>query len=425
MSIFSSLYIGRSGLRVNETGFQVVGDNIANMNTVGYKSRRAVFADILNQTIIGTAGISELGQGSAVQAVQRLHTQGAMSQTGVTTDLAVGGNGMFIVEGQAAGGEGQFYTRNGQFRIDQDGFLVNADGMRVQGFPANQEGVLSTSLGDLKVGLQTSPPEASTEAILQVNLDPNEETVPAGATFDPTAPEETAAFSNSVEVFDSVGNAHQVDVYYVHEADGSWSWHAVTEGSELEGGTAGPTELGSGTVEFDENGNLVSGQTADVTAEFAGAAEQTVTLDFTGSTSVAKSGTSDASTVLFVDSDGRASGELAFLDVEEDGTIRGSFSNGDVRVLGRLALAQFQAPDKLSDIGENLYARAPGSGDPTIGVPNAGGRGQIFEGSLEQSNVDLTNEFNQMIIHQRGFQASSRTISTANAMLAELVNLGR
>lgn len=427
MSIFSSLYIGMSGMRVNETGFQAVGDNIANMNTVGFKGSRAVFADVLNRTVLGTAGVSEMGQGAAVQGVQRLHTQGALLQTGITTDLAIGGNGFFLVHGEAAGGEGTFYTRNGQFLIDSDGLLVNTAGLQLQGYTADDNGVLGTALGDLAVGNQTSPPSATSEVGLAVNLDPNE----AVNTFDPADLEGTASFSTTVTVYDSLGNAHQVDVYFTNNDNGSWEWHAFAEGDELEGGAPGPTEIAAGSVSFNTDGELDTEVGNSFNVTFAGATAQGVTLDFgeslttDGGDGSGSSSFAGGSAIHFVAQDGFAAGNLTFLTVDPDGTIQGSFSNGDTRVLGQVALANFNAPQELDSVGGNLFRLGPGAGEPVVGAANTGGRGQIISGGLEQSNVDLTNEFTQMIVTQRGYQAASRTITTANAMLGELVNLIR
>jgi flagellar hook protein FlgE len=412
MSIFSSLYIGMTGLRVNEQGLTVVGDNIANMNTVGFKASRAAFADVLNQTIIGSAGFSQQGQGSAVQAIQRVHTQGGLLQTGVSTDLAVGGNGLFVVRGEAQGGEGQYYTRNGQFRIGSEGFLETLGGLRVQGYPGLASGALDPSLGDLQVGLQKSQPIQTTLANLRLNLDPN---------TDPTGP--APHFSTSFTVFDSLGKPHDVDLEFTNAGGGLWTYEAFIDGADAVGGTPGtPIPVGDGSLVFDTSGQLDVGASTinDLTADFIDAETQTIVTDFTGSTQV-----NQPSTIEFVDQNGQAPGDLAFFTVEPDGTIRGSFSNGDSRALGQVALALFQATDQLDAIGGNLYRQGTATDEPAIGVANAGGRGQIFSGALEQSNVDLTNEFTQMITTQRGFQASSRTVSTANTLLGELVNLGR
>lgn len=429
MSIFSSLYIGMSGMRVNESGFAVIGDNIANMNTVGFKSGRGVFADVLNQTLLGSAGVSSLGQGASVQGIQHLHTQGALLQTGVTTDLAVGGNGLFIVEGEANGGEGTFYTRNGQFSLDSDGFLVSHAGLKLQGFPADDQGNIQPTLGDLQVAGATSPPNPTTAIDLTVNLDPNEDVT---AAFDVNDIENTSAHSSSVTVFDSLGNAHDVEVYYTHTAPGEWSWNAVIDGAQIEGGAADtPTIVASGTLSYNTDGQLTDETGGAFNVQFAGATAQDVVLDYgdsintDGGTGEGSSSHAGGSSVNLVSQDGFGAGDLTFLEVAPDGTIQGRFSNGDARVLGQIGLAVFSATDELQGVGGNLFAATPDTGEPAVGVANAGGRGELFSGALEQSNVDLTNEFTQMIVTQRGFQASSRTITTSNTMLGDLINLIR
>ncbi len=413
MSIFSSLYIGMSGMRVNETGFAVVGDNIANMNTIGYKASRGNFADVLNRTIVGAAGVAELGQGAVVDGIRRIHTQGALLQTGVETDLAIGGNGFFMVEGEASGGFGTFFTRNGMFRLDQEGFMVNGNGLKIQGFAADQEEQLATTLSSLKLGTQVSPPEATENVSIEVNIDPSSEVIAGG--FDETdaaTMADTANFASTVTVFDSLGEAHDLDLYWEKTGTNTWTVHAAF----------GDDQIGFQDITFDTDGNITAPDPPEfgVTNTFGGGASQDIVIDLTDTTQVAKE-----SSVIFVDADGRPPGDLSFLTVDLDGSVAGAFNNGDVRLLGKLAIATFQANDELENVGGNLFKRGPGSDDPAIGLPNSGGRGQIFSGALEQSNVDLTNEFTQMITTQRGFQAASRTISTANQMLAELVNLNR
>jgi len=441
MSIFSSLFTGVSGMRSNERGFGVIGDNIANMNTVGFKGSRAIFADVLNQTVLGSAGVTaDLGQGSIIGGIQNVMTQGSLLQTGVTTDLAIGGNGFFILEGSAGGLEGNFYSRNGQFRVDEEGFLTNNSGLYLQGFPADSTGNLNAALGKLQVGSATSPPKPTTEIGLGINLDPNEPLAVDPLTgavipFDPANPETTAAFSTSVPMYDSLGNAHDVEIYFVHTASGQWDWFAQIDGGEIEGGTANtPFTITSGSLAYDTDGILdqeIHNVGPPAPVQFLGATSQDLQLDFgdslttdlgDGSGSTSYSGGSTVNTVI---QNGFGAGSLTHISVDESGRIAGTFSNGDNRILGGLAIALFQGQDALKTVGGNLLAAGPGVSEPIVGEPNNGGRGLIFAGSLEQSNVDLTNEFTQMIVTQRGFQASSRTVTTGNEMLTELVNLIR
>lgn len=424
MSIFSSLYIGMSGMRSNERAIGVIGNNIANLNTVGYKASRAVFADLLSANVLGSAGVSQAGRGSGLAAVQRLVSQGALLGTGLTTDLAISGDGFFVAD-DAAGG--RVYTRNGQLQIDQDGFLTTIDNLRIQGYPATGDDTFATSLSGLRVGESTSPPRATGAIAMVANLDRN---APV-QTFDVADAANTASHSTTVTVYDSLGAAHQLEVYFSQTASGEWTWNAVAPQGELDGSDAtDPVVVASGTLSFDSDGRLVSEAQTLSSVTFAGASAQDLRFDFgeelsaggdgTGSTSFAS-----PSAVSFVDQDGFGVGTLAYVEIGTDGVVSGTFSNGQSRALGQLALARFASPHALDGVGGNNFAETLASGEPAIGAPGTAGRGEILAGSLEQSNVDLTNEFTSLILAQRGFQASSRTITTADEMLLEAVNLKR
>ncbi len=424
MSIFSSLYIGMSGMRSNERAIGVIGNNIANLNTVGYKASRAVFADLLSANVLGSAGVSQAGRGSGLAAVQRLVSQGALLGTGLTTDLAISGDGFFVADGADGG---RVYTRNGQLQIDQDGFLTTIDNLRIQGYPATGDDTFATSLSGLRVGESTSPPRATGAIAMVANLDRN---APV-QTFDVADAANTASHSTTVTVYDSLGAAHQLEVYFSQTASGEWTWNAVAPQGELDGSDAtDPVVVASGTLSFDSDGRLVSEAQTLSSVTFAGASAQDLRFDFgeelsaggdgTGSTSFAS-----PSAVSFVDQDGFGVGTLAYVEIGTDGVVSGTFSNGQSRALGQLALARFASPHALDGVGGNNFAETLASGEPAIGAPGTAGRGEILAGSLEQSNVDLTNEFTSLILAQRGFQASSRTITTADEMLLEAVNLKR
>lgn len=420
MSITSSLYIGMSGMRTNESAIGVIGNNIANLNTIGFKGSRAVFADLLSKTVLGTAGASQSGQGAALAAVQRMVSQGALLGTNVTTDLAVSGEGYFVVANPSGD---RFFTRNGQLQVDNQGYLTTVEGLRLQGYPANATGTLQTGIGDLQVGRMTAPPSATTEVTMRVNLDRGDELFPAG--FDINDPSNTASHTSTITVYDSLGAAHQLEVYYTQVSPGEWTWNAVAPQSALDGSDAtDPVVVASGTLVFDADGNLVSETQSQSTVTFFGATTQDLTFDFgddlSGSTSYAS-----RSANISESQNGYGVGALSFVEIGVDGTITGTFSNGREMVLAQLALARFQAPHALNAIGGNLFAETQSSGQPAIGAPGTGGRGDILSGVLEQSNVDLTNEFTSLILAQRGFQAASRTITTADEMLAEVVNLKR
>lgn len=428
MSIFSSLYVGMSGMRTNEGAISVIGNNIANVNTVGFKASRAVFADILSQTILGSAGATQQGQGAALAAVQRMVTQGALLGTNVTTDLAISGDGFFIVGEDPSNHK---FTRNGQLQIDEKGFLTTVEGLRLQGYAADSGGVLASRLSSLQVGQVQAPPKTTDEIAMSVQLD-RSSYEPTNAVFDPTSPEASSQYQQSITVYDSLGGHHQVSVYFTQTSDGQWEWNAMVAQGELDGtDDTTQTVIATGSLAFDSEGKLQTENQTQSAVTFFGASPQDLAFDFgeaiddggdgTGSTSYA----TGVSSLAFVNQNGYGVGTLRYLEIDPDGNISGTFTNGREQVLGRLALARFQAPDQMNALGGNLFAESETSGEPIIGLANTGGRGEIFSGALEQSTVDLTNEFTQLITAQRGFQAASRTITTADEMLIEVVNLKR
>ncbi|MFT7579322.1 MAG: flagellar hook protein FlgE [Myxococcota bacterium] len=414
MSTYSTMYVGLSGMRSNEGAIGVIGNNIANLNTVGFKGSRAVFSDVLSQTIIGRAGATQLGQGVGMAAVQRLVTQGALLGTNVPTDLAINGNGFFLVDGPD---DTQMYTRNGQTQLDSEGFLTTVEGFRIQGYPADADGNLGSQLGDLQIANTSSPPRATTEVNMLLNL--NSEAVTPDEAFNPDDPDATSNFSQSMTVYDSLGGAHPVDVYFSRNGTGEWTYDVI---ADTDANPDTPADvIASGSLSFDENGQMSSESDGAFSVTFAnGSAALDITLGFEGTTAH-----EDPSTALSNDQDGHGVGELQFIEVGLDGTITGIFDNATQQTMGQLAVAMFDSPGGLSAAGNNLFAETSQSGEPAIGVAGSGGRGNVFAGALEQSNVDLTEEFTHLITAQRGFQASSRTITTADEMLVEIVNIKR
>ncbi|PKN54361.1 MAG: flagellar hook protein FlgE [Deltaproteobacteria bacterium HGW-Deltaproteobacteria-14] len=413
MSIFSTMYIGMSGMRANEGAIGTIGDNIANSNTIGFKGSRAVFADLLSQTVLGSAGMSQAGQGVSVAGVQRLVTQGALLGTGVSTDLAINGQGYFIVND--ASGQ-QFYSRNGQFQVDNEGYLTTVDNLRLQGYAADDNGVLAARLSGLQINDVQSPPRATTEVNFSINLDSESE---APTSFISPDDPDSYNYTSQMTVYDSLGNAHQVDVYYAKTGDNEWIWSAVVAAEELGGDPADPPiEVGSGPLSFDGDGNLVNHTPEEIALSFPGANSQTIDFNFEGTTQLGAPNSLNSA-----DQDGFGVGTLSFVDVDETGQIHGTFTNGREVLLGQLALARFDAPELLNAVGGNRFTETLSSGQPAIGTAGTGARGTIFAGTLEQSNVDLTNEFTQLIVAQRGFQASSRTVTTADEMMLQVLNL--
>jgi flagellar hook protein FlgE len=346
MSILRTLNTGATGLSANGEALGVVSDNIANANTIGFKRSRADFQDM-----VASAGKSELvqiGAGSRLGAVEQMWKQGALLSTESATDLALSGDGFFVVNGTASGVTGNFFSRAGQFHLDKNGFVVNTDDLKLQGYPADTRGQILGTLTDLRIGPTALPATSTAGVRLGVNVDANS-TIPANA-FDPTNPAATSNFPSSVTVYDSLGNGHQITTYFNKTGTNDWEWHSVVDGSEITGGTAGvPFEGANGTLAFTTDGALQTETTNASTWDFMGAtAGQAISFDFgtaiddggtglDGTTNFAAPSTTNAAT-----QDGYAAGSVTGINVAATGVITGVFTNGQRRVLGQVAVAAFK-----------------------------------------------------------------------------------
>lgn len=428
MGINKTLYTGVAGLTAHGEALGVVGDNIANVNTTGYKAERAIFSDLLGRSMMA---MNKPGSGVKLSKITRVFAQGTLLTTDSPTDLAINGKGFFVVNGSVAGRSGNFYTRAGQFQIDNTGTLVNPQGYKLQGYLVDSTGSLDNQLTDMTIADSVLPPSATTSIDLSANLD-STATVPAA--FDVANPGTTSNFSTAMTVYDSLGNSHRVDVYFRKSGANAWEWHALVDGGELTGGVAGVAqERAGGTLTFNPDGTLQS--QAIVTAsdfDFTDA-EQNQAIAFDFGDDIASGGTglqgttqyASASTIRSQEQDGFATGELAGVGVESDGSVMAVYSNGEQRFVGQVALATFKAEEELARAGDNLWAETQDSGDARIGFASTGAAGAITSGALEQSTVDLAGEFVNMISYQRGFQANSRTVTTADQLYQEVVNLKR
>src|SRR5882672_311751 len=257
MSILQAMYSGVSGIQAEGEALGVVGDNISNVNTVGFKGQRSIFEDMLGHSITAGTAASLPGSGVKMAGIQQLFTQGSLSNTGVSTDVALSGDGFFVVKGTVNGLGGDFYTRAGQMKIDANGYIVNADGLQVQGYDALPNGSMAAALSSLKVPTSAIPPAATTSLTVTANLDSNA-VVPTLA-WDPQNPSATSNFSTSIPVYDSLGNAHTMDVYFRKTAANAYEWHAIVPGADVTGGTVGTnSEIGSGTMTFTTGGALLT-----------------------------------------------------------------------------------------------------------------------------------------------------------------------
>lgn len=425
MSINKAMYAGVSGLTAESDTLSIVGENIANTNTVGYKRSRAMFENIL-----GGAVDNYGGGGVRLARAQQIFAQGALINTGQATDVALSGDGFFVVAGTVGGVSGSFYTRAGQFTVRSDGTLANPQGLAVQGFQYRGDGVFESTTGDINLSPAQLSPKATKNMSITANLDASA-TTPTAA-WDPLDPGKGSNLSTSITVYDSLGNSHSVDVYFRKSAPGTWEVHALAKGDELTGGTPGEnTEIGTGELTFDESGALSNvNWSAPIVANFNGAIQnQAVEVDFGTPTSLGGTGLGgtsqfgSASAVSGQSQDGWSSGDLAGVRVDANGVVSGVYSNGQTVPAGKIAVAKFRANEGLAKAGQNLWASTTESGDAAIGGAGEGGRGATVAGSLEQSNVDIAEQFVDLIAHQRAFQANSKTITTADQMLQELMTI--
>jgi flagellar hook protein FlgE len=404
-----SMLLAIAALRNHQIYMDVVSSNISNVNTTGYKGSRVSFQELFNQTIRGASaprdgmgGLNpvQLGLGVALGGVDTLFTQGSLQDTGKVTDLAIQGDGFFVLNG----GSGFVYARDGNLDVGLDGTLQSlSSGMKVMGWSADADGNIDTAqaLGTIQIPFGQSMARATNEMVLRGNLDAQ---AAVGNTVTAT-----------VSVYDSLGVLHAVDIAYTKTSANHWSWAASDTDPDV-------AVNGAGNILFDDDGSYSTTNPAMTISMTCtnGAANSTVNLNLGNLTQLM--GTSNVSASS---QDGLPPGSLTTFSVSEGGEIVGVFSNGLNRTLGQIALAKFLNPGGLLKMGQSLYAPSANSGLAQVGLPGQDGRGQVAAGYLEMSNVELAKEFTSMIIAQRGFQANSRVITTSDEMLQDLVNLKR
>jgi len=474
MSITSSLFAGISGLNALGNAMTVIGDNIANVNTVGFKGSRVTFQDVLSQTIGTLSGSAQVGRGTALADVSSSFTQGSFESTESATDLAIGGTGFFILT-DPNDAENEFYTRSGEFRFDKDGNFVNPAGYIVQGWALDEAtGQNLGSIGNITLSGFTSPPSKTDQITIIANLDSGEDSKATdlsvewdgsdvgGNFIDDTSYE----YQTTLKVYDSLGSTHDITIYFDKgpaAADPIWEYIVTCNpGEDARAGAVG-ADLGllaRGTIEFNGTSGQLSGDVDTITCslndgtgvwtvldqdtdtvggyftfanQFTGASAMDIKLDF-GTRYNGTSWVTDAlsttqyaknSTTVFQTANGYGAGELQSVAVATDGSITGQYSNGQVIPLFRVTLAKFQNEQGLYKVGGNLYHATRLSGVRITGNPGNNGLGSIAPNSLEQSNTDIATEFVRMITTQRGYQANSKVITTTDQMLADLINLKR
>ncbi|HEV7856322.1 MAG TPA: flagellar hook protein FlgE [Herminiimonas sp.] len=406
---------GLSGLNAATTSLEAIGNNVANSSTVGYKQSQAQFSDIYANTLAGS-GSNDVGIGVQVARVAQLFTQGNVTASANPLDMAISGDGFFRMSNNGA----ISYTRNGQFELDKDGHIVNASGARLTGFMASATGVIANGAPtDIVINSGDSAPQATAAYDVSLKLDSRKPDLVANS-FNPDDPA-TFSSSTSVPVFDSLGNSHTLQTFYVKTGPGAWSVFATNDGVPV-GYVPPATPVALGTMAFSTGGALTSTTPSPMVAAMAvstGAATPfNISIDYTGTQQNAGDfGVSKQS------QDGFASGSLASFNVGSDGSIVGSYTNGRSAVLGQVILTNFSNPNGLQSIGNNQWVQTADSGEPLTSTPGTSGLGQVQSSRIEESNVDLTAELVNMITAQRVYQANAQTIKTEDQIMQTLVNL--
>jgi len=424
MGILSSLYTGVTGLQGQGEAISIYGDNIANANTNGFKTSRPEFQDVIAKSLKGVLGGNQIGRGTRLAAVNPVFSQGSIVQTESSTDLAITGDGFFVMNGP----DGQSFTRNGGFHFDKDGKLINSDGYKVSGFQADDKGKVTSKMGDISVDKTVVDAKKSSEVNLFMNLDLRAD---KALQFNPEKPDQTSHFATGATVYDTAGTAHVITVYFNKVEDGQWQWRAMAKGEEINGGLKDKQyEQASGKLMFDTDGRLKEQTTEKNTFNFNKGALPDQKIDFKfgeakkdggAGTQVTQYGTN--SEVYKTLQDGYTAGTLAGLTFNDDGMLTAVYSNGQNMNLAQVALAKFENPEGLYKMGQNRFRESRLSGQPTVGAPQAGGRGRISAKTIESSTTDIASEFINLMTSQRNFQANSKVISTADEMMQEVINL--
>jgi len=411
MPLFS---IPLSGLTATSDALNVISNNLANLNTVGFKDQQSNFQDLFYQTL-GTTGAGDpvqQGAGTEVGSISTNFTNGDLQTTGVPSDVAITGNGFFVTQDATGATE---FTRAGNFTVNAQGQLVTPEGQNVMGYAA-VNGVINPGQGltALQIGQgEISPPVATTTMQQQTNLD-------ASAAVG-------TQYSTPQTIYDSLGNSHVLTYTFTKTGTNTWGYQITLPAADT-GGAGNPTVVNQGTLTFDNNGNLltpaanIAGIAINGLAD--GAANMNMTWDVFGANNTSNlTQLAGQSTTTTTNQNGYASGTLQSYSIDANGVIQGQFSNGQVQAVGQIALANFANNQGLQLVGGNSYAPTLGSGQPVIGAPNAGGRGSLTGGALELSNVDISTEFTQLIVTQRGFEADARVVTTFDSVSTDTINL--
>ncbi len=398
-----------SGLNAASNDLNVTANNIANANTTGFKQSRAEFADVYAVGNLGSSA-NAIGAGVTTSRVSQEFTQGTIQFTEKSLDLAINGQGFFILDD----GGTQKYTRNGAFGLDRNGFMTTGDGKQLITFQADTSGNITGATGPLQIDTSDQAPTATAAVDLTVNLDAAATAIPGATVFNANDPT-TFNNSTSTTVFDSLGNQHLASFFFRKDAANDWLQFTQIDGVDVTA-TAGGDSLtfnSAGALTVPAGGSL---NTASFT--LPGATAATLSLNFAGTTQFGS-----AFGVSTLRQDGFATGRISGLDIDDNGVVFARFTNGQSRVQGQVAMANFSSPEGLQPLGGTAWAETFGSGLALIGAPNTSTFGVIQAGALEDSNVELSEQLVNMIVAQRNFQANAEMISTVDQVTQSIINI--
>ena len=426
MGILSSMYTAVTGLQANGEALGIYGDNLANSGTIGFKVSRPEFQDVIAKSLKGILGGNQIGRGTKLSNVNPIFSQGSITQTERSTDLALSGDGFFVVDGV----DGRSFTRNGVFNFDKEGALASMDGGKVMGFQADENGIISNKLSAIKLDRTVIDAKRTSKVNLSMNLDIRAEKT---MEFDPEKPDRTSNYSNGFTVYDSAGNAHLVTMYFNKVDDGVWEWHAMVKGEEIQGGKKGSlVESGKGTLKFGTDGRLEEQKITKNEFNFNKGALPGQKIEMLFGKSIKEGGDGLQTTQYGTNSDlykhlqdGYTAGTLAGLSFNDNGVLSAIYTNGETLNLAQVAVAKFENNESLFKMGQNRFRESKNSGQAFIGKPGEGGRGSVTPKSIESSTTDIANEFINLMTAQRSFQANARAITTADELMQEVLNMKR
>jgi flagellar hook protein FlgE len=420
--MFTSFSAALTGINANAVGVDAVGNNLANLNTTGYKAESVNFHDLVAASLGLGNGQTSVGLGTGQPTVVQNFTQGSIQSTNGALDGAIQGDGFFVVQDHSSGAVQ--YTRAGNFQVDAKGDLVTATGQFVQGWTASA-GVLNTNgiISNITIPSgELQPPVATQNMSLDANLN-------AAATVGAT----NGSFSTPINVYDSLGNSHVLTVNFTETAANTWTYAVTVPGADVSAGTAGtpfPIPNATGTLTFGADGKLATPTAANGVVPVVipgltdGAADMNINWSLYNADGTSRITQYAQTTEVSSDAqDGAAAAQLTHVALAQGGQVVAQFSNGQQVTIGQLALASIRNPESLTAVGENNFEVSSQTAIPAVGVPNTGGRGDVLAGALESSTVDVAQQFTSLIQYQNGYQANSKVISTTDTLTQTIINL--